>query len=100
MEFSRQEYWNGLSFPSPGDLPNPGIEPRSPHCRQTFYRLSHQRPAQICYFLVVDIRNGVTLKVNITDFCKPGLQFLWKYYVLKNLKIYLLLDTRWTKSLV
>ena len=28
--FSRQEYWSGLLFPSPGDLPNPGIEPRSP----------------------------------------------------------------------
>ena len=27
--FSRQEYWSGLPFPSPGDLPNPGIEPRS-----------------------------------------------------------------------
>ena len=30
MEFSRQEYWNGLPFPSPGDLPDPGIGPRSP----------------------------------------------------------------------
>ena len=30
MEFSRQEYWSGLPFPSPGDLSNPGIEPRSP----------------------------------------------------------------------
>ena len=30
MQFSRQEYWSGLPFPSPGDLPNPGIEPRSP----------------------------------------------------------------------
>ena len=30
MEFSRQEYWSGLPFPSPGDLPNPGIEPESP----------------------------------------------------------------------
>ena len=30
MEFSRQEYWGGLLFPSPGDLPNPGIELRSP----------------------------------------------------------------------
>ena len=29
-EFSRQEYWSGLPFPSPGDLLNPGIEPRSP----------------------------------------------------------------------
>ena len=27
MEFSRQEYWSGLPFPSPGDLPDPGIEP-------------------------------------------------------------------------
>ena len=30
MDFSRQEYWSGLPFPSPGDLPDPGIEPRSP----------------------------------------------------------------------
>ena len=30
MGFHRQEYWSGLSFPSPGDLPNPGIEPGSP----------------------------------------------------------------------
>ena len=35
MEFSRQEYWNGLSFPSPGDLPDPGIELRS-HTLQFF----------------------------------------------------------------
>ena len=30
MEFSRQEYWSGVPFPSPGDLPNQGIEPMSP----------------------------------------------------------------------
>ena len=30
MEFSRQEYWSGLPFPSPEDLPDPGIEPGSP----------------------------------------------------------------------
>ena len=30
MEFSRQEYWNGLAFPSLGDLTNPGLEPGSP----------------------------------------------------------------------
>ena len=30
MGFSRQEYWSGVPFPSPGDLPNPGIKPRSP----------------------------------------------------------------------
>ena len=30
MGFSRQEYWSGVPFPSPGDLPNPGIKPGSP----------------------------------------------------------------------
>ena len=30
MEFSRQEYWSGLPFPPPGDLPEPGVEPGSP----------------------------------------------------------------------
>ena len=47
LEFSRQEYWSELPFPSPGDLPNPGIEPRGwggglPHCGWTLYYLSHQ----------------------------------------------------------
>jgi len=30
MKFSRPEYWSRYQFPSPGDLPNPGIKPRSP----------------------------------------------------------------------
>ena len=33
MGFSRQGYWSGLPFPSPGELPDPGIEPRSPALR-------------------------------------------------------------------
>ena len=41
MKFSRQEYWSGLPCPSPGDLPNPGIEPGSP-ALQADYNLSHQ----------------------------------------------------------
>ena len=47
-EFSRQEYWSGLPFPSPGDLPSPGIfpvqgsDPGLLHCRQILYLLSHQ----------------------------------------------------------
>ena len=39
MGFSRQEHWSGLPFPSPGDLPSPGIEPRSP-AMQADYLLS------------------------------------------------------------
>ena len=34
MGFSRQKYWSGLPFPSPGDLPNLGIEPRSPELQE------------------------------------------------------------------
>ena len=37
MEFSRQGYWSGLPFPSPGDLPNPGIEPMSPALAGRFF---------------------------------------------------------------
>ena len=42
MDFSRPEYWSGLPFPSPGNLPNPGIKPRSPDCRQILYQLSYK----------------------------------------------------------
>ena len=53
MGFSRQEYWSGLPFPSPGDLPDPRIEPRSPALqadalpseppgKQILYQLSYQ----------------------------------------------------------
>jgi len=37
MEFSRQEYWSGLPFPTPGDLPDPGIEPTSPALAGGFF---------------------------------------------------------------
>ena len=39
---SRQEDWSGLPFPSPGDLPDPGVNPRLLRCRQILYQLSHQ----------------------------------------------------------
>ena len=35
--FPRQEYWNGLPFPSPGDIPDPGIEPKSPALADGFF---------------------------------------------------------------
>ena len=44
MEFSRQEYCSGLPFLSPGDLPNPGIEPRSPALQVDF--LPSESPAK------------------------------------------------------
>jgi len=42
MGFSKKEHWSGLSFLSPGDLPDPGLNPGLLHCRQTLYHLSHQ----------------------------------------------------------
>ena len=48
MGSSRQAYWSGLPFPSPGDLPDPGIEPDLPRCRQTVYQLSHQGSLYQC----------------------------------------------------
>ena len=41
MGFPRQEYWSGLPFPSPGDLPNTGIKPASPVLAGRFLSLSH-----------------------------------------------------------
>ena len=56
MEFSRQEYWSRQLFPPPGDLPDPGIKPRSPTFhRQIFYHLSHQGSAHISRYLLKDV---------------------------------------------
>ena len=46
MGFSRQEYWSGLPFPSPGDLPDPGIEPRSPALKAD--ALTSEPPGKLC----------------------------------------------------
>ena len=42
MRLSRQAYWSGLTFPSPGDLPDPGFEPGFPALQANFYHLSHR----------------------------------------------------------
>ena len=53
MEFSMQEYWSGLPFSSPGDLPNPGIEPGSP----TLWAdsLLTETPGNILWHIMADI---------------------------------------------
>ena len=48
MGFSRQEYWSGLPFPFPGDLPDPGIEPRSPALQAD--ALPSETPGKACYY--------------------------------------------------
>ena len=48
MEFSRQEYWSGLPFPSPGDLPDPGIKPESPELASRFFTTAAAKSLQSC----------------------------------------------------
>ena len=48
MGFSRKEYWSALSFPSPGDLPELGIEPATPALQVDSLRLSHWEITDIC----------------------------------------------------
>ena len=50
MGFSRQEYWSGLPFSSPGNLPDPGIEPKSP-ALQADFSISKVKVAESCQTL-------------------------------------------------
>ena len=68
MGFSRQEYWGGLPFPSPGDLPNPGIEPRSPTLQAD--ALTSEPPGKPGY-----IQNKPQRVTERTDFQGQKLEF-------------------------
>ena len=63
MGFSRQGYWSGLPFPSPGIFPTQGLNLGLSHCRQTLYRLSHQG----------------SCPNNITAFHKKAWEYLQEY---------------------
>ena len=52
MGFSRQEYWSWLSFPSPGDLSDPGVEPRSPALQADSLLPDHQGSLFFFFFKV------------------------------------------------
>ena len=74
MRFSRQEHWSGLPFPSPEDLPDPGIELGLWHCRQILYHLSYKgslmwdnskRPL-IPNFLITLLQDLLEMNFNLT----------------------------------
>ena len=48
MKFSREQYWSGLPFPSPRDLPDPRIKPRSPALQADSLPLSYERSPDFC----------------------------------------------------
>ena len=78
MEFSRQQYWSGLPFPSSGDFPNPGIKPTSPAWQVDSLTLSH---------LVSPNEKGVLIKYD--DFQRAiislvcAILFSFSFYVIK-----------------
>ena len=103
MEVFRQEYWSGLPFPPPGDLPDPEIEPMSllssalaegsnpslPHCRQILYQLSHQGSPRILKWVIpspVDLPDpGIepgspALQVDSLPLSHPGSQDYSSHY--------------------
>ena len=62
MEVSREEYWNGWTFPSPGDLPDPRMEPGSPALAGRFFttvkpRKTPKNIGTIYFIILVEFRN-------------------------------------------
>ena len=72
MGFSRQEYWSGLLFPSPGDLPKPGVKVGSPALQQILQCLSHEGSLQTEYCTTVK-KNEETIYLR-TAFSKTYFQ--------------------------
>ena len=68
--FPRKEYWNGLPFPLPEDLPNPGIKPESPALQADCLPLSHLG-SPICQ---------ADIKDTACEVCEDEKQPLWKCF--------------------
>ena len=79
MGFSRPEYWNGLPFPSPGDLPNPGIDPKSPALSAD--ALPSELPGKLRGKLSLVLMGGAMLSKSLIQFsvdrrgCVPSVLF-------------------------
>ena len=63
--FPRQEYWNGLPFPFPGDLPDPGIKPASPSLADEFFTIEPSGKLMVQFsFSQKSVGNVVLYKVS------------------------------------
>ena len=76
--FSRQEYWNGLPFPSPGDLPKPGIELESSELQADYLPVESQNPSTKIMIIIMALKIWAIIKqshiiscryMTITDYC-------------------------------
>ena len=76
MGFPRQEYWSGLLFPSPGDLPNPGMEQHLLHWQVDSLPLSHQE--SLSFMLFSAICSLDVVKICLFVFCVCVKSFISK----------------------
>ena len=82
MGFSRQEYLSGLPFPSPGDLPDPGIEPRSPALQADALPTREQLKHLGCFY-ILSITHNVVMNIRVhTSF--PISVFIFFGYILRS----------------
>ena len=75
MEFSRQEYWSGFSFPSPGNLPDPGIKPWSPALQADSLQSEPPGKPKINY-IADKVLNGYLDQKWVYQFQKSSLFFI------------------------
>ena len=84
MGFSRPEYWSGEPFPSPGDLPNPGL----PHCRQILYQLSHREAlARTQTMQSHRLHHSLPTALSSVERCSPSLEYPFWAYVFSSAKM-------------
>ena len=90
MEFSRQAYWSGLPFPSPGDLPDPGIKPRSPTLQAD--TLPSEPPGKPLTAVLGQPEGKPAFSVQLfyllwTDFYSPRSLF-FSFLIYENVRVY------------
>ena len=87
MEVSRQEYWSGLPFPTPGDLPHPGIELLSPVSPAYLVRILTTEPPGLPIKVIIATKNYKVLRVGLQVF--QHLSYL-NLHILPNLLPFIL----------
>ena len=86
MGFSRQEYWSGLPFPTPGDLPDPGMEPASPAWQvgslplsQRYYSVIKKNRVLIHATIYMDLKGVVGNERNLTSCMLENIEYAQKF---------------------
>ena len=102
MEFSRQEYWSGWPFPSPGDIPDSGVEPASPALADEFFTteppgaMEADIPQQIHFSLRILVNTMFSSYIKCTHRC---LTEHLKQYVYRPTESYVIIaNSNWQRA--